>query len=67
MLIPAPAMFPLFAQIGDSFDRPAVNSHAHAQLGIPLEFARDLDRALHRVFRTGAKYQGAAIARRQTH
>ena len=58
---------PLLAQVGNSFHRPAVNPHPHPQLGILLQFARDLERAFHRFFRAFVKYERAAIPRRQTH
>jgi hypothetical protein len=64
---PGPSDIPLLTQVGYFLHRPAVNSHAHPQFGMLLQFTRDLDGAFHRRFRTGPKHQRAAVARWQAH
>ena len=52
------------ANIGYFADRPAMNSHAHGNVGMGLECLRDLERALRRFLRAITKDQRHPVAGR---
>ena len=65
MLIPAPGEIGPTVHIDHTADRPAVHAHSKLQAWMFLERAADLQRALHRRFRTRVKDQAPSRRRSQ--